>query len=165
MTTLNLTYCTGDKREDGQHTPDELYISDRIDRFMETCRENCLEWGILSAEHGVILPDEKHGEYDTTMKSDGYECRFYVEGEPLEEKESRQKFQELASEIDEKLDENGFDRVRFYAPAPQRVKCYLLLLHRAVDGCKEYHETTDEIKDCIRSGKKLEIIKSKDSLN
>ena len=64
---LRVTKCGWKKKKDGYYPPDELYLSERIRKFINFCKESSLDWAILSAEHGLFFPDENHGYYDTTL--------------------------------------------------------------------------------------------------
>lgn len=154
---LYLTYCSGNKKKGGAYPPAELYKSDRIDRFVDECRRKDLDWAILSAEHGLFFPDEKHSSYDTTFRSRDYECRVMRQENLIAKGQSRQHFRKLVQDVRSDIDSMGYGEFHFYALAPQRAKCYLLLLHRAVDGCRNYHKTTDDIKECLRQHGNIQI--------
>ena len=64
-----LTYCSAQKDSSlkGSNvrvTPDRLYTSDRIQKFIKACREAGAFWAIFSDEYGVWFPGEQHPWYD-----------------------------------------------------------------------------------------------------
>lgn len=66
---LYLTYCSAKKRK-GIHTPDTLYISNRISSYIERCRIVGVDWAIFSALYGLIFPEEKKKDYNVTFRTD-----------------------------------------------------------------------------------------------
>lgn len=64
-----LTYCSGQKDDELKEnneavTPDELYTSERIQKFINACREAGAFWAIFSDEYGVWFPGERRKWYD-----------------------------------------------------------------------------------------------------
>jgi hypothetical protein len=49
----------------------QLYISDWFKKARALVERNGTEWFILSAEHGLLDPDEKIGPYERTLKTMG----------------------------------------------------------------------------------------------
>ncbi len=69
MLRVYLTYCAREKADGYKETeekvfPQQLYTSDRIQKFMTRCSERGVCWAILSDKHGVWFPDVKHKWYD-----------------------------------------------------------------------------------------------------
>ncbi len=66
---IYVTYCSGKKddslRGTGKRvTPDKLYISERIQRFIKKCKEKGVEWAIFSDKYGIVFPDDEIAWYD-----------------------------------------------------------------------------------------------------
>jgi len=66
---LFLTYCSGSKDESligtGESvTPDKMYTSDRIQKFINTCKDAGACWAIFSDEYGIWFPNEEHEWYE-----------------------------------------------------------------------------------------------------
>lgn len=66
---IYLTHCSKEKEPtlkdtDIAVTPDKLYTSSSIQRFMQKCREESVSWGILSDLYGVYLSTEVHTWYE-----------------------------------------------------------------------------------------------------
>ena len=66
---IYLTYCSARKlsslKGTGKKvTPDKLYISSRIRRFMRRCRTQGVRWAIFSDRYGVYFPTDKHDWYE-----------------------------------------------------------------------------------------------------
>lgn len=69
---LYFTYCSKSKKIyniDKMVLPKELYISDRIQRFIEYCEEKNYEWAIFSDDYGLVLKDDKIKWYDKSPNS------------------------------------------------------------------------------------------------
>lgn len=69
MRRLYITYCSGTKDNSTKSskeavTPDKLYISPRIKRFVEKCRGMGCEWAILSDKYGVVFSADKIKWYE-----------------------------------------------------------------------------------------------------
>ncbi|MDD3933719.1 MAG: peroxide stress protein YaaA [Methanoculleus sp.] len=64
-----LTYCSGQKddsleKSNEKVTPDRLYTSKRIQKFIRACKEAGAFWAIFSDEYGVWFPGERRKWYD-----------------------------------------------------------------------------------------------------
>ena len=66
---IYLTHCSAKK--DGslrnthkQITPDKLYAAKPTQRFMNRCKNQNVNWAILSDKYGVWFPHEKHEWYE-----------------------------------------------------------------------------------------------------
>lgn len=64
-----LTHCSKEKASylkgtDIAVTPDQLYTNPEIQQFMSRCREQKVNWGILSDLYGVYLSNESHIWYE-----------------------------------------------------------------------------------------------------
>jgi hypothetical protein len=69
MARIYLTYCSREKAEryrgTGESvTPDQLYTSDRIQRFICQCKARGVTWAIFSDLYAVWFPEAKHPWYD-----------------------------------------------------------------------------------------------------
>ncbi|KXA93332.1 hypothetical protein AKJ64_00925 [candidate division MSBL1 archaeon SCGC-AAA259E17] len=100
MKRIYLTHCSAKKDDSLKGTgkkvpPDELYTATPIQRFIEKCKRENVDWAIFSDKYGVWFPDEKHEWY---------------EKHPSEV--SEKEFEELKEDFDKKLSE--YDRILFY---------------------------------------------------
>ncbi|KXB03303.1 hypothetical protein AKJ45_01970 [candidate division MSBL1 archaeon SCGC-AAA261F19] len=142
MTSNYITYCSAKKRESGKWTPDKLYISQRIDRFVERCKDKSLDWAIFSALYGFFFPQQKKSAYDVTMKTD-YDYWLGVavirNKEKLSRVESEKHLSQLIRKIKQQAKDRDIDRIFFYGPSPMMMRCYLEVLHYAFDDCSVVH--------------------------
>ena len=147
---LYLTRCSHRKRK-GKYSPDKLYISSTIDRFIDYCRRNLLSWAILSAKHGLFFPDEKHEDYNVTWKSDAQgRCIVINECKGLNISQSAEYNKRLAQKITRQAKIRGVSSIVFYTPNPMRTKCYLSMLHRSIQGCRSPHKRFNEIIEHVK---------------
>ena len=63
---IYITHCSARKndalRKTGEKvTPDKLYTSPRIQRFMHACMDRKVQWAIFSDLYGMWFPDVKQG--------------------------------------------------------------------------------------------------------
>jgi hypothetical protein len=146
---LCVTYCSRKKRDDIL-PPCKLYDSRRIDNFIKYCKENSLDWAILSAKYGLLFPEEKRGPYNVTLKSDK-RCwlgiRVMVKGEELPKEESDLRLKELAETVKTQANKRLVERVTFYTWSLKQAKCYLTLLHFVFDDCSSPH-CWSELLEC-----------------
>jgi hypothetical protein len=69
MMRIYVTHCSA-KKDDSlkgtgkRVTPDKLYTSTPIRRFMEKCKEKRVKWAIFSDLHGIWFPNVEHEWYD-----------------------------------------------------------------------------------------------------
>ena len=66
---IYLTHCTGIKDDQLKSTgqavsPDKLYTSIPIQRFINRCQEKKVQWAIFSDLYGIWHPYQKHPWYD-----------------------------------------------------------------------------------------------------
>lgn len=103
MKTLYITHCSRDKqdgmKETGQAvTPDRLYTSPSLIKFVDFCKRTRLDWAIFSDKYGVVFPEEKIQWYskppDTVTKME---------------------FEQLLENFTTRL--AGFDEIYFYQRA------------------------------------------------
>jgi len=71
---IYITHCSAKKDDSLRRTgervsPDRLYTSQRIQRFMNVCKERCVHWAILSDLYGVWFPTREHEWYDKPPNS------------------------------------------------------------------------------------------------
>lgn len=63
---IYITHCSATKEESLRNTakkvtPDKLYTSEPIQRFMNKCKELNVKWAIFSDLHGILFPKvERH---------------------------------------------------------------------------------------------------------
>jgi hypothetical protein len=99
MTTrIYLTHCSARKKyypKAKKVSPDQLYASERIQRFMNQCKATGVKWAIFSDLYGVWFPWIRHKWYE---KSPG--------------EVTNDEFNVLLSDFDGKL--KRFKEVRFY---------------------------------------------------
>lgn len=166
---LWVTYCSKDKNNITEGSPAKLYRSRRISSFIEFCEGNGLRWAVLSAKYDLFLPNEEHGPYDVTFKTDpkSGECLVVENARPLSIIESKKWIENIAERIAYKIKQHNIRELIFYAGKPcwnespedrfRRVKCYLKVLHAGADGCEVNHLKWFELVACIgkqlRSGK------------
>lgn len=147
---LYLTRCSHRKRQ-GKYSPDKLYISSTIARFIDYCRRNLLSWAILSAKHGLFFPDEQHEDYNVTWKSDAEgRCIVINESKRLNISQSAEYNRRLAQKITRQARNRGVSSIIFYTPNPVRTKCYLSMLHRAIQGCRLPHKKFSDIIEHVK---------------
>jgi hypothetical protein len=146
---LYLTRCSYRKRK-GEYPPDKLYVSRTIAQFVSYCRRNFLSWAILSAKYGLFFPDEQHADYNVTWKSDNKGRCIVLDGcKRLNLTQSAEYNERLAQKISQQAKQRGVSSIVFYAPNPMRTKCYLSILHRAIQGCTEQHGKFSEIAEHV----------------
>lgn len=63
MKTLYITHCSREKqdgiKETGEAvTPDRLYTSPSLIKFVNFCKRSELDWAIFSDKYGVVFPEE-----------------------------------------------------------------------------------------------------------
>ncbi len=97
---IYVTHCSG-KKDDSLRgtgkmvTPDKLYTSERIQRFIKKCKEKGVEWAIFSDKYGIVFPDDEIAWYDK---------------HPSKVKQEEFKF--LVNNFIERL--SGYDEIWFY---------------------------------------------------
>ncbi len=74
MNTIWITNCSWRKDTSLKHTnikvtPDILYTSPRIQRFIQRCRWKNFAWAIFSDYYGVWFADKKHEWYEKHPKT------------------------------------------------------------------------------------------------
>lgn len=68
MKRIYLTHCSREKdaeleKSREKTTPDRLYTSESLLRFIQYCRNRGLAWAIFSDKYGVVFPDEQIAWY------------------------------------------------------------------------------------------------------
>ena len=71
---IYVTHCSAKKslsvkRSGAGVSPDKLYTSNRIQRFMQQCKDQRVRWAIFSDLYGVYFPHEKHKWYEKSPSS------------------------------------------------------------------------------------------------
>jgi len=97
---IYVTYCSAKKdnslKDAGEEvTPDKLYTSTRIQRFIKRCKEKNVQWAIFSDKYGVWFPYEKHKWYDKHPNT-----------------VSEEEFKRLVRDFEKKL--RDYDEIYFY---------------------------------------------------
>jgi len=97
---IYVTHCSAKKdnslKDTGERvTPDKLYKSSPIQRFMNTCKARKVHWAIFSDKYGVWFPHEKHEWYEKSPDT-----------------VSEHEFQVLVRDFEEKL--GDYDEIHFY---------------------------------------------------
>lgn len=69
MKRIYITHCSAKKNESFRDSgelvlPEELYTSINIQRFIEKCKKENVEWAIFSDKFGVIFPRDRIPWYD-----------------------------------------------------------------------------------------------------
>jgi len=66
--TFGLIACSKTKRgkseQDRKFKANRLYDSWLFNRRMNAVKEHCEEWAVMSAKHGLLMPDDKVSWYD-----------------------------------------------------------------------------------------------------
>ena len=154
MNTLYVTYCSSAKHAIEAGNPEDLYDSPRITHFIQRCKSKQYQWGILSAKYGLFFPDETRDNYNVTFNTVAYRCRILENDRLLSEVTSRLRIQELVEQVKQTLVEKKISRLVFFFEQPlQRRKCYISVLHQAIDCCKIEHTTFMEIKNHLNQSK------------
>jgi hypothetical protein len=104
---IYITHCSAKKDNSLQDSgnevpPDNLYTPKRIQRFMNRCKNQEVNWAIFSDLYGIWFPDEKHTWYDKHPDT-------IVKGKKVRDPE---KFRELVSNFDQKL--QNYNDIWFY---------------------------------------------------
>jgi hypothetical protein len=97
---IYLTHCSGNKDvslKDSSRcvTPEKMYTSVMIQRFVERCQQERTDWAIFSDHHGVWFPHDR---------------KPYYEKHPS--RVNRREFQELLMNFDKNL--RKYDEIFFY---------------------------------------------------
>ena len=161
MKILYVTYCCREKNK-GVFPPQQLYKSERIKRFVDHCEAVNVNWAILSALYGFFFPDEKKQDYDVTFRTDkNYWLGIAVirGGVKLSFEESRRHIERLRHKLLAQTASRNIDGIVFYAPAPQRARCYLATLHYAFDDCDTKHKSK-ELMAHLEKSKMIKVVKS-----
>lgn len=67
MTKFVLVGCGASKRDSGRWPAKDLYTSTYFEKKREYAETVGEQWAILSAEHGLVAPDEKIRPYETSI--------------------------------------------------------------------------------------------------
>lgn len=157
---LHVTYCSA-KKSSGIHSPDALYISDRISRFIEQCRIADVKWAIFSASYAFFFPGEEKKDYNMTFRTDkNYWLGLAVikNQNILSHAQSKHHILQLAKNLKQQAKKHDVERIVFYGPSPKMMKCYLGVLHYTFDGCSRLHGWYDLIENVKNQTKMIEIV-------
>jgi hypothetical protein len=157
---LCVTHCAG-KKHDGILPPDKLYISRRIERFIAYCKQNNLNWAILSAKYGLFFPEEERGPYDVTLTSKsrsrywlGIQIKEDCKGLPRDESDRRLK--ELAETVAAQINQRSITEIVYYYEEQgfrNPPKGYLAMLHYICDKCEGVHSWAELLECAQRHGR------------
>lgn len=69
MKRIYVTHCSAKKDDSLKNTgkkvtPDRLYTSKQVQRFVQRCKDNKVDWAIFSDKYGVVVPWAKIEWYD-----------------------------------------------------------------------------------------------------
>jgi len=97
---IYVTHCSAKKDAKLKNTrekitPDRLYTSRFVQRFINKCKEEKVNWAIFSDMYGVWFPEEKHEWYEKSPDT-----------------VSEEEFRKLVKDFEEKL--RGYDEIYFY---------------------------------------------------
>ena len=163
---LNVTYCSGNKVP-GVHSPDTLYISNRISAFIEKCKIIDSKWAIFSALYGFFFPEEEKPNYDFTFRTDHsywLGIAAVVNGRKLSREQSKAHIDRLSSELRNQAKMQQLDQIVFFGPSPKMMKCYLAVLHYAFDYFQCSHGWAELIEHVKSQSKMIEVIHKLDSI-
>jgi hypothetical protein len=162
---LFVTHCSG-KKDPAGGDPLTLYVSDRVGDLGNACNAAGVPWAILSAEYALFFPNEQHDEYDTTLHFRHGQLYVCKQGRCLSPQESEAHVQHLVQAIRASLRGLGVDKVVYYLRGPRgRAVSYLLVMHRALDGCVKGHRGADEVLKCIEAAGRLRIVSGRAGLS
>ena len=116
MKRIYITHCSAKKDNSLRYTgkkvaPDMLYMATPIQRFMNKCKENEVEWAIFSDLYGTWFPDIEHEWYEKDPDTI-----------------TEQEFENLLDDFDQKL--QGYDEIWFYYNPGRFHPLYKILLER-----------------------------------
>jgi hypothetical protein len=71
---IYITHCSATKDERLKEskekvTPDDLYISPRIQSFIQACQAKNAKWAIFSDQYGIVFPEDKIAWYEKSPDS------------------------------------------------------------------------------------------------
>jgi len=139
---IYLTHCSRDKdpaieRSGGEVTPDQLYTSPGLQRFIQYCRGKGLEWAIFSDHYGVVFPGERIRWYSKPPDS-----------------VTREEFQRLLENFISRL--SGYDRIYFHhregETHPLFKKIIALARERGLNIVELTEERINTVEDSITKG-------------
>jgi len=117
MRIIYLTHCCA-KKDDSLRgsrkkvTPDKLYQSTPIQRFINECKKKGVEWAIFSDKYGVVFPNQEIEWYDKHPS-----------------KVTDEEFKELLKDFDQKL--AAYDEIWFYYNPGRFHRLYERLLNES----------------------------------
>jgi len=141
-----------------------MYESKRIRRFCAWYEAAGVSWAILSAEYALFFPNEQRDDYDTTLRFRRGQLHVYRRERRLSPPESEAHVQHLIEAVRARLGGLGFDRVQFYVEG-RRPIAYLLVMHRALDGCVRGHRSADEVLKCIETAGRVHLVSGRAGLS
>lgn len=158
---LYITHC-GEKKNPGILTPQEMYKSSRIKRFVKWCKGHSRPWAIISARYGLFFPDERKPDYNVTLnrrqQNSDYFLNIRVEknGKLLGKEESKSHIVTLARGIRDQLRVKEIGQVIFCIEG-RRPDAYIAVLHYAADECDSLPagraNLEPHLQTCTRAGR------------
>ena len=162
LSLLYLTYCSKEKKPVSRGSPEQIYKSEQICNFINICKSKGLSWAILSAKYDLFFPEEINDNYDVTFKTIAGKCRVIEDGRLLSKEESDRRINALTEKIRNKVNERKIESITFFVDKPiVRKKCYLFILHAAVDHCdihKKWNEIVEHINNMYKDGEERIIL-------
>jgi hypothetical protein len=76
MKTIYITHCSAKKNSIDKGTPDQLYASVKITRFISRCKQSGVNWAIFSDKYGLVFPDqviENYEKHPSKVTNDEFE--------------------------------------------------------------------------------------------
>jgi len=64
MNIIYITHCSAKKNNIDKGTPDQLYSSIKITKFISRCKQLGVNWAIFSDKYGLVFPDQVIENYE-----------------------------------------------------------------------------------------------------
>lgn len=81
MKLLFITHCSKKKSNISKGMPEKLYSATFLQRFISRCKNERVNWAILSDKHGLVFPDSEIENYelspDKVMKNKEMTLKLY----------------------------------------------------------------------------------------
>lgn len=169
LNSLYVTYCSKEKNPVASGSPEQIYSAPRISKFINMCKSKGLNWAIFSAKYGLFFSDEIHDNYNLTFKTVACKCMIKEDGRMLSREESARKVKTLIEKLRNQISERRIKSITFFVNKPLlRKKCYLSILHTAVDECdihKKWHEIVRHINSLFKDRRgRIRLITSLDEI-
>jgi hypothetical protein len=76
MNVIYITHCSAKKNNIDKGTPDQLYSSIKITRFINRCKQMNVNWAIFSDKYGLVFPNqiiENYEKHPSKVTDDEFE--------------------------------------------------------------------------------------------